>query len=138
MAKNNITSSKLVNTGVPRTRTTALANWQGSPEAIRAPARITGNDAPGWSRLSAEVGFEMFAENAHNPGRRLAVPKRRSFERPYGFLENRSRRPQNAFPIHSDDLVRSVLHGRRPLRILAQGKARHADGGSLLLYPAVI
>jgi hypothetical protein len=43
-----------------------------------------------------------------------------------------------AIRLHSDDLIRTVLDRRRPLRILAQRKTRYAEDGSLLLDSAGI
>src|SRR5580704_3743376 len=75
----------------------------------------------------------MLAEDGHNPGSGAAIPKWRTLVRTRGFLKNKSSGRKNAIRIHSHYVVRAVLNGGRPFRILTQGEARYAEDRGFLL-----
>src|ERR1039458_1583679 len=76
----------------------------------------------------------MFANDCHNPWSRMAIPKRRPLPPAGRILQDGSCSRENAIRINSHHLIRTVLHRRRPLCVLTQRKARHAERGGFLLY----
>jgi hypothetical protein len=80
--------------------------------------------------------LKMFAEDRYDPPGSFPIPKRRTLELARGFLQDGSSRRENTLWIHSHYLIRSMLNRRRPLSILAQRKARHAEDGGFFLHSA--